>query len=118
MVPLPSNTPTVAVAVPCHQISLGFSSPPPDLHIADMVLWSNEEEQVLFECFLSVPRLGEGYGSGWIQRVELMFNTRVPGKNPGQVAIISKLRMMRREYGLVRLNNKPLRNIQLVGTTL
>ncbi|OMO80521.1 hypothetical protein COLO4_24055 [Corchorus olitorius] len=80
-----------------------------------MVLWSNDEEQVLLECLLSVPRVGEGYGSGWIQRVESMFNTRVPGKNPGQVGIFCKLRNMKREYGSGHLNNKPLRNIQLLG---
>ncbi|OMO51628.1 hypothetical protein COLO4_37589 [Corchorus olitorius] len=80
-----------------------------------MVLWSNTEEEVLLEYMLSVPRLGGGYGPGWIQRVESIFNTRLPGKIPGQLAIFSKLRNMRREYALGNLNNRPLCNIQLLG---
>ncbi|OMP00922.1 hypothetical protein COLO4_12268 [Corchorus olitorius] len=75
-------------------------SPRHERHVR--INWTVEEEGILLDCVLTVMNGNQVLACWDYIRVEQLFNQRCPGKNPGMVAIKSKLKVLKRDFNQAR----------------
>ncbi|OMP12693.1 hypothetical protein COLO4_02866 [Corchorus olitorius] len=69
----------------------------PERPVAVRVNWTVEEEGTLLDC-VSVLNVNQFLSCTDYHRLEQLFNQRCPEKNPGRVAISSKLKALKRDF--------------------